>query len=121
MENTDHYRSLERMYLSGPINEIYTPKIKVEKGACVVEIDVEGKYFHSAGSVHGSVYFKMLDDAAFFAASSLEKKVFVLTSSFNIYLLRPISDGIMRSTGRVVTHSKTQFIAESILSDARDR
>jgi uncharacterized protein (TIGR00369 family) len=99
-------------------NEIYNPKIQVDNGTAEIEIEVNEKYFHSAGAVHGSVYFKMLDDAAFFAVSSLEKKVFVLTTSFTTYITKPVSKGIMRAQGKVVNQNKTQFIAEAVVFDA---
>jgi acyl-coenzyme A thioesterase PaaI-like protein len=60
----------------------------------------------------------MLDDAAFFAANSLERDVFVLTTSFTTYLTRPVSSGRLRSVGRVVNRNKSQFIAESVLHDS---
>jgi acyl-coenzyme A thioesterase PaaI-like protein len=60
----------------------------------------------------------MLDDAAFFAANSLEGDVFVLTTSFTTYLTRPVSLGIIRSVGHVVNCNKTQFIAESVAYDS---
>jgi acyl-coenzyme A thioesterase PaaI-like protein len=37
-------------------------------------------HHHSIHAVHGSVYFKALDDAAFFAVNSLVEDVFVLTA-----------------------------------------
>ena len=109
-----HFRALEKMYLAAPINRIYRPTIVITEGRSEIEIELSEGYFHSAGAVHGSVYFKMLDDAAFFAANSLEREVFVLTVSFTTYLTRPVSSGIIRSVGTVATQTKSQFIAESI-------
>ena len=83
-----------------------------------VEIDLSERFFHSAAAVHGSVYFKMLDDAAFFATNSLEREFFVLTTSFTTYLTRPVSTGKLRSVGRVVNRNKSQFIAEAVVYDA---
>lgn len=114
MKKDKHYLALENMYLAAPINNIYKPRIDVTEGQSEIEIELNDGYFHAANAVHGSVYFKMLDDAAFFAANSLEREVFVLTTSFTIYLTRPVSSGIMRSIGKVVNTTKTQFIAESI-------
>lgn len=114
MQKDTHFVSLENMYLAAPINSIYKPRIEVSEGQSEIEIDLNENFFHAAGAVHGSVYFKMLDDAAFFAANSLERKVFVLTTSFTIYLTRPVSSGIIRATGKVVSSTKSQFIAESI-------
>lgn len=36
-------------------------------GEAEVSIEVGRELFHASGAVHGSVYFKLLDDAAFFA------------------------------------------------------
>ena len=102
------------MYLASPINRIYKPTIVISEGRAEIEIDLNEGYFHATGAVHGSVYFKMLDDAAFFAVNSLEQEVFVLTASFTTYLIRPVSSGIIRSVGSVATQTKSQFIAESI-------
>jgi uncharacterized protein (TIGR00369 family) len=67
------------------------------------------------------VYFKALDDAAFFAVNSLVDDVFILTVSFNLYLTRPISEGEMKATGRVIHRSRRLFVAESELIDAKGR
>ena len=71
--------------------------------------------------VHGSVYFKLLDDAAFFAANSLERDLFVLTTSFTIYLTRPVVAGSLKGVGRVVDRTRSQFIAEATVHDADGR
>ena len=103
------------MYLAAPVNQIYLPKIDVSDSKAVIEIELSEKYFHAAGAVHGSVYFKMLDDAAFFAANSLERNVFVLTTSFTLYITRPVSSGTLRAVGKVVNTNKSQFLAEAIV------
>lgn len=118
MSLEEHYRKLESMYAAAPINDFFLPSITVSEGESIIEIEVTKKLHHAAGGVHGSVYFKMLDDAAFFAANSLETEVFVLTTSFTTYLTRPVSEGKMKSIGKVVNKNKTQFIAESIVYDS---
>jgi len=121
MSMEKHYRALEKMYLSAPINRFYNPRISVSNESAEIEIDVNEELFHVARAVHGSVYFKMLDDAAFFAANSIEKDYFVLTVSFTIYLTRPISAGCMKSIGKVVNKINTQIIAEAIVYDGQGR
>ena len=121
MSNNEHYTSLENMYLAAPVNQFYQPIIKVCEGVAEIAIELSEKYFHSGGGVHGSVYFKMLDDAAFFAANSLEPEVFVLTTSFTTYITRPVSDGTMKAVGKVVNKNRTQFIAEAVVYDSEDR
>jgi uncharacterized protein (TIGR00369 family) len=117
----DHYRRLERMYLSAPANEYFRPEISISEGRAEVELTVRPDFFHAASAVHGSVYFKLLDDATFFAASSLVRDVFVLTASFNIYFLRPISQGVMRARGIVVSRSTRVLIGEGVLVDGEGR
>ena len=53
----DHYRALENMYLAAPINFIYSPRIKVLHERAEILINIEEKFFHAGGAVHGSVYF----------------------------------------------------------------
>jgi uncharacterized protein (TIGR00369 family) len=122
MPNRDeHHRRLERMYLSAPANEYFRPEIRIDDGRAEVRLIVRPDFFHAASAVHGSVYFKLLDDATFFAASSLVDDVFVLTASFNIYFLRPISSGTMTARGTVVSRTNRLLIAEGVLVDSDDR
>lgn len=118
MGNNEHYKKLEHMYSHAKCNEYYNPILTISEGTAELAIEIQDKFFHSGGATHGSVYFKALDDAAFFAVSSIVKDVFVLTVSFNIYLLRPISWGKMRANGKVVFSSGTLFMAESIIFDS---
>ena len=114
---TEHYRKLESMYLQANINTMIfdttTCKISLEKAE--IGLSLSEKYFHALGAIHGAVYFKLLDDAAFFAVSSIVKDVFVLTSSFNINLIRPVKDGKITSIGKVKSRSANLFVAESTL------
>ena len=121
MTKEEHYRKLERMYASAPVNKYYAPTMRVSEGQAEVTIPIRPDLFHAGGAVHGLVYFKALDDAAFFAANSLVDHAFVLTVSFNLYMTRPISEGEMKATGRVVHRSRRFFIAESVLVDSDGR
>jgi uncharacterized protein (TIGR00369 family) len=116
-----HYRALEKMYLSAPINEYFKPAVTIGQGSAEIVTEIEPKYFHAAGAVHGSVYFKTMDDAAFFAANSYVEDVFVLTTSFTTYITRPISEGIMRTVGKVVNQNRSQLIAEAVAYDSNDK
>lgn len=121
MTNDAHFRKLENMYHAAPCNQYYQPRLMVGEGQAEVIIPIRESLFHAAGAAHGSVYFKALDDAAFFSANSLVEDVFVLTTSLNVYLTRPVSSGEIRASGRVVCRSRGQLIAEAILYDSEDR
>ena len=120
-DQDEHYRRLERMYLGAPANEYFRPEIRIEEGSAEVRIAVRPDFFHAATAVHGSVYFKLLDDATFFAASSLVYDAFVLTTSFNIYFLRPVSSGVMTARGTVVNRSNRLLVGEGVLVDGDGR
>ena len=113
----DHFRRLERMYLAAPINDSYRPSIAVRNGEAEIAFAVGPRFHHAARSVHGAVYFKALDDAAFFAVNSLVEDVFVVTVSFNVYFVRPLSEGVVRCRGTVVNASRNLWVAESVLED----
>ncbi|MGR6872376.1 PaaI family thioesterase [Pseudomonas sp. HK3] len=110
-----HYRQLESMYQAAPVNEFYKPVMTVTEGQAEISILTDARHHHSAGGMHGSVYFKMLDDAAWFACNSLEKDVFVLTTSFTTYITRPVSEGKITAIGNVVNKNNSQWIAEAVL------
>lgn len=116
MASEAHYRALEGMYHGAGINRIFQPSLHIaESGVAEVRAEVREEWFHAAQSLHGSVYFKMLDDAAFFAAQSMVTDRFLLTASFNLYFSRPIQHGMMRAEGRVTTRTRTQFVCEAVL------
>ena len=113
--NKDHFRKLERMYLSAPINELYRPSIEVGEGTTEISMEADKKFFHAADALHGAVYFKMLDDAAFFAANSVVTDTFVLTTSFNIHFFRPVIGGTITSKGTIIFASSNLYVSEARL------
>lgn len=121
--NPEHYNKLERMYLQANINTaLYdTTTVKISEGLAQIELKISEKYFHALGAIHGSVYFKLLDDAAFFAVNSIVKDVFVLTTSFNINLIRPVDKGIIIAVGKIKFKSKNLFVAESTLYNEENK
>jgi len=123
MPDEKHYRRLQNMHHSAPCNLAYYPDIslKVGEGKAEIVLPVKPQYFHAAKAVHGFVYFKLLDEAAFFAANSLVEDVFVLTTDFHLNLLRPLTAGDMKSVGQVTYHGKNQILAEAVLYNAEGK
>lgn len=112
-----HFRKLEKMYLRANLNTHYydTTTIKISKKQVEIGLTIHEKYFHALGAIHGSVYFKLLDDAAFFAVNSIVTDVFVLTTNFNIQLLRPVNEGTVKAVGKVRFQSRNLLIADATL------
>jgi uncharacterized protein (TIGR00369 family) len=121
MPDASHFKKLENMMHSAPIVKLTGARVRVEKGEAEITLPVKPKFFHAAGALHGSLYFLALDNAAFFAVSSLVPDVFVLTASLTTYLTRPVTAGSLKAIGKVVSRGRTQFIAESVLYDESGR
>ena len=118
---SEHYRKLERMYATAPINAFFRPVLTIGEGTAELTMPVREEFFHAAHAMHGAVYFKALDDAAFFAAASLVTDVFVLTVSYNVHLTRPVSAGTVRASARVVHRSRNLLLADAELFDSEGR
>ena len=116
MTTPDHFRRLEAMYASAPTNAQYTDlALRIDAGGAVVSLTATPDLHHVGGGVHGAHIFKLLDDAAFFAASSLLTEQFVLTAQFSIQLFRPAVSGRLEATGRVTKPGRSVVFAEAVL------
>ena len=114
-----HWRALEGLYASAPINQLFNSALNIpEQGRASIEFAVEERHYHAAGAAHGTIYFKMLDDAAFYAANSLVTDRFLLTTSFNLHFTRPVRNGLVRAEGRWISGRRRVLVAESRLIDA---
>lgn len=116
-----HHRKLEHLYSVAPVTCWYGASIQISDGEARVRIPVRREFYHAAGAVHGSVYFRALDDAAFFAANSRVTDVLVLTVSFTVHFTAPVTAGGMRAEGRVVHEAGRLLVAESELRDDAGR
>ncbi|MDO6391627.1 PaaI family thioesterase [Pontibacter sp. BT731] len=117
-----HYRKLEKLYLSANVQQLFSgSSIEVAHGKAEIKLPVDPKYFHGAQAIHGATYFKLLDDAAYFAVASLVTDVFIVTSSFQINLLRPVNSGTLRAVGTVRSSGKNLFIAEATLYNEKGK
>ncbi len=120
-EDSKHFAQLEKMYNTLPINKLLQSSVKISKEHATITIVLKEDFYHAANAVHGSFYFKAMDDSAFFAVNSIVKDVYVLTTQYNVYLTRPVSQGIIRAEGHLVYQNKSQFIAESVVYDSENR
>jgi uncharacterized protein (TIGR00369 family) len=114
-----HWRALEGLYASAPINAMFTSHLEIEEeGHARITFDIDPAWFHAAGAAHGTIYFKMLDDAAFYAANTLVTDRFLLTTSFNLLFSRPVRGGRITAEGRWVSGRRRVLVAEARLIDA---
>ncbi|MEE2794233.1 MAG: hotdog domain-containing protein, partial [Pseudomonadota bacterium] len=86
-----HHRALESLYASAPVNALFASRLEITgEGAARITFNVTEDVYHAAGAAHGTIYFKMLDDAGFYAANTFVSDRFLLTTSFNLHFTKPV-------------------------------
>lgn len=114
-----HFRALESLYRAAPINRMFESTLEIEgPGVARIRFEIVPDVYHAAGAAHGTSYFKMLDDAAFYAANSLVTDRFLLTTAFNLLFTKPLGPGPVTAEGRWVSGRRRVFIADARLIDA---
>ena len=113
-----HHRALESLYRAAPINRLFPSVLDITGvGMATIRFDITEDVYHAGGAVHGTAYFKMLDDAAFYAANSLVTDRFLLTTAFNLFFTRPLKRGPVVAEGRWVSGRRRVYVAEARLID----
>jgi uncharacterized protein (TIGR00369 family) len=114
-----HFRALENLYRSAPVNRMFESRLTIiETGRSEIVFSVDPQAFHAAEAAHGTLFFKMLDDSAFYAANSLVTDRFLLTTAFNLHFTKPLRGGEARAEGRWVSGKRRVFVAEARILDA---
>ena len=114
-----HLRALESLYDSAPVNRLFESRLSlVEAGRSQIDFTVAPTAYHAAGAAHGTLYFKMLDDAAFYAANALVSDRFLLTTAFNLHFTKPMKEGPARAEGRWISGRRRVFVAEARVVDS---
>jgi uncharacterized protein (TIGR00369 family) len=111
-----HFRALESLYAAAPINRLFESRLEItESGFARIHFEISETHYHAAGAAHGTSYFKMLDDAAFYACNSLVTDRFLLTTAFNLLLTRPLRAGPVVAEGRWISGQRRVFVADARL------
>ena len=111
-----HFRALEALYAAAPINQLFASRLEIpEEGVARIRFDIDERLHHAAGAAHGTTYFKMMDDAAFYAANSLVTDRFLLTTAFNLLFTKPITAGPVVAEGRWISGRRRVLVADARL------
>jgi len=114
-----HFRALESLYRHAPINRMFDSELEIaSEGIARIRFTVDEAVFHAAGAAHGTLYFKMLDDAAFYACNSMVTDHFLLTTAFNLHFTRPIRSGPVVAEGRWASGRRRVYVGDARLIDA---
>ncbi|AFE06194.1 hypothetical protein COCOR_05105 [Corallococcus coralloides DSM 2259] len=108
------YDALMRILPLAPINKLYQPRdLVVRKGEASLEMPVLEQFFNGGHMVHGSTYFKGLDEAAWFAANSLADRFALATTSFTTYIVRAVRKGNLQVRARVISATPNLVVVEA--------
>jgi len=118
-----YFEFLIDLYQSARINNAFFKGsgMELSPGKCKIRLEVRPEHHHGMDAIHGAVYFKLLDDAAYFAAQTVEKTFYIVTTGFNIHLLRPVSEGLLLAEGSVRLASPHLLMADAVLYNAQGK
>ena len=119
----EHYRRLEILFYSAPVNQgIFAgSQMSVTENKALYELTIGEQYFHAAHAMHGAIYFKLLDDAAYFAAASSETEYFILTKSYTVHFKRPVHADLLKAEGSVVSIDEKGITAKSRILNSQGK
>lgn len=112
-----HWKRLKQMYLGAKVNQgIFAgTQLEIGDGRAEITFTVDDRFHHAAGGMHGAIYFRMMDDTAYFAAASHITDAFLVTKEFKVDLRRPFSEGRLRCEGEILKEDESGIIAKATL------
>lgn len=104
---------------NGGFNALLGIRLRGASGDCYeLELDVSSQHLHAAGLVHGGVYLALLDTVMARAARiGIGDDVYMPTLEIKVNFLRPIAEGRIAASGRVVNRSRRTCYVEGELTD----
>lgn len=115
MSKSEHFERLVRLFKSAPINQsiFKNSRVELSEGVATYHLKVEEEFLHGGNAMHGAIYFKLLDDSAYFAAASLVTDYFLLTKSYQVQFIRPVHLEQVTAKGKVEEIGDHEIIATS--------
>tara|TARA_B100001989_G_C24383647_1_gene385598 strand:+ start:309 stop:758 length:450 start_codon:yes stop_codon:yes gene_type:complete len=110
-------KELLHNYLNHPMHTGLNLSVQQDNGTARVSMVVNPNICNLVGTLHGSFYFKLMDDACFFAAISLNHHHFVATANFNIHYFLPVSKGKLSAIAKVINHDKNKYVCDCDIVD----
>ena len=104
-----HWKKLENLFLGANIQQMYPGiSIQISANEACITWPVESGHFHGGNALHGAAYFKLLDDAAYFAAASIHTTSFLVTGMYSIKFIKPVYSGVITAKGVLAEPSGNQ-------------
>ncbi len=112
-----HYRALEQLFYGAQINKTFESQMQIEHQRVTLTMEVKPDYLHGLGMMHGAICFKLLDDAAAFAAMSTTDKHPFVTVNFTIDYFAAVTGGTLTAVGWVSKVEGKKIFVESVLKN----
>jgi PTS system nitrogen regulatory IIA component len=95
-----HLRALEVLYNSAPINQLFQSTLVLpQAGRSEIRFRRDARYIPRGRAAHGTLYFKMLDDAAFYACQWPGQRPIPVDHRLQPALHKPMRSGEARGRG----------------------
>ena len=104
-------------YLKHPMHHNLNMNVELGNKSATIQLTIHDSIINLVGIVHGAIYFKLIDDACFFAALSAKKSNFVATSNMTIHYLTPASEGVLIAHAKMITKQGRKYLCECDIKD----
>jgi uncharacterized protein (TIGR00369 family) len=95
---------------------------EIEPGRAVITLDADGRHANPMGTLHGGVLCDVADAAMGMAyAATLDEGETFTTLELKINFLKPVREGRVVATGRVVKGGRTVGLVECDVLDDKER
>lgn len=95
---------------------------EIEPGRAVITLDADGRHANPMGTLHGGVLCDVVDAAMGMAyAATLDEGETFTTLELKINFLKPVREGRLVATGRVVKGGRTVGLVECDVLDDKER
>jgi uncharacterized protein (TIGR00369 family) len=95
---------------------------EIEPGRAVITLDADGRHANPMGTLHGGVLCDVADAAMGMAyAATLDEGETFTTLELKINFLKPVREGRLVATGRVVKGGRTVGLVECDVLDDKER
>lgn len=116
----------ERLLVDGvrpPVGELVGFEVtRIDEGRAEVRFEAGARHHNPMGTVHGGILCDVADAAMGLAyASTLDRDETFTTLELKVNFLRPVRDGVLRATGRVVNGGRSVGLVACEVVDERGR
>ena len=111
----EKYELLQKIYKAAPTYHLAPPQMQISEGEAVFSINVLPDMLNTAGFLHGAFIFKLMDECSHMAAQTLVDDGLLVTSSFNMYFIKPVKSGEIKGIGKLLKANRQKYLVEAIV------